>query len=213
MPIQAKICGLTTPEAVAAVVRGGAEYAGFVFYPKSPRHLTLEKAAALVGHLPKHIRKVAVVVDAPDDALLAIRTAIAPDFFQLHGKETPARVSEVKTLAGDKVIKAVTVRTADDIASARAYQKIADMLLFDAKAPKGLPGGNGISFDWELLKDKHFDIPWMLSGGLNAENIAEAVRVSGAGIVDVSSSVESSPGIKDPKLVSDFLRAVKGIKR
>lgn len=208
MPIHTKICGLTTREAVDAAMDGGAAYLGFVFYPKSPRHVTPERAAELSRHVPKYIATVAVVVDATDAELDAIFSKFRPDFIQLHGKESPARAWEIKGKYGAHIIKAATVRTGDDIAGAMAYINAVDMLLFDAKAPEAegfLPGGNGLRFDWNLLRGREFPLPWILSGGLRVDNVREAVRLTAAKIVDVSSSLESEPGIKDPALVRAFL--------
>lgn len=211
MNTQVKICGLTTVAAVQAAVKAGAAYLGFVFYPRSPRHMTPAKVSELVKDVPPSIKKVAVCVDITDDEIEVMLTHFRPDYFQLHGKESVARVQEVKKKYGIPVIKAVAVRNGDDIARGMGYEAAADMLLFDAKAPEtmtdALPGGNGLVFDWNLLKNREFTVPWMLSGGLNAENVREAVTLSGASIVDVSSSIESRPGIKDPILIQEFIRA------
>ncbi len=214
MPIQTKICGLTTPGAVRAAVEGGAAFAGFVFYPRSPRHLQPETAAMLASLVPPTIKKVAVMVNPSDMAVREVTTLLQADYLQLHGDEIPERVKEIRKKFRGGIIKAVTVRNSDDVAAALAYREVADMLLFDARAPEtpgNLPGGNGLRFDWELLRGRKFDLPWMLSGGLNAENIAEAVAITGARIVDVSSGVESAPGVKDPALIKGFLGAAAKI--
>jgi len=208
MTRRVKICGLTTVEAVEAAQH--ADFAGFIFYPPSPRNLTPEKAARIARNLKPPA--VAVTVDANDDMLRDIHAALKPGYFQLHGKETPARVAEVKAKFGIPIIKAIGIASGDDAAKAYAFEDSADMLLFDARPPKGLPGGNGVAFDWRILAHRSFARPWFLSGGLTDENIEEAMRVSGARMVDVSSSLESSPGIKDPALVREFVKKVKGMK-
>jgi phosphoribosylanthranilate isomerase len=215
MPIAIKICGLTDEAAMRAVAAAKAEYAGFVYYPMSPRHITLHKAAKLKAMLPASVKTVSVVVD-PEDALITqISRTLAPDYIQLHGKETPARINTIRSLTPKaKLIKAISVRTADDVAQAMAYTPHVDALLFDAKPPKlpgMLPGGNGLSFDWQLLKNRDFSLPWFLSGGLNGENVTEAVRESGAPMVDISSGVESAPGVKDPALIEAFVKQVRSI--
>jgi phosphoribosylanthranilate isomerase len=210
MSIAAKICGLSNEEAVKAVIEAGAGYIGFIHFPASPRHVTLERAAALKSLLPPTIRSVLVVVD-PDDALLTqAQSILKPDFIQLHGKETPERVKAIKrTFSAMKIIKAISVRSGDDVAKAAAYADSVDMLMFDAKPPAGmLPGGNALSFDWALLSGREFPLPWFLSGGLNSENVADAIRISGAKMLDVSSGVESVPGVKDPELIKLFVKAV-----
>jgi phosphoribosylanthranilate isomerase len=207
MSLKVKICGLTTAEAVKAAE--GADFAGFIFYPPSPRHLDAKKAATLAAHTTA--KKVAVVVDADDAYLKEIVTTLKPDYLQLHGDETPARVREIKSAFGIPAIKAIRVASGDDAARAHAFEEIADMLLFDARPPKGLPGGNGLAFDWRILANRSFVKPWFLSGGLTADNIEEAVRISGAKMVDVSSSLESDPGIKDPSLVQEFVKKAKNL--
>jgi phosphoribosylanthranilate isomerase len=210
--VQAKICGLTTPETVRSALEGGAAYLGFNFFEKSPRYVAPDASEQLA--LPARNRGVgvaAVVVD-PSDALLdRLMLTLKPDFIQLHGKEQPPRVAEVRARTGVLVIKALPIETSDDLAAAAAFEGAADHLLFDAKAPKGadLPGGNGAAFDWTLLSGRRFARPWFLAGGLHPWNVAEAVKASGAPIVDVSSGVERGPGYKDPALISAFLEAVR----
>lgn len=211
MPVATKICGITREDAVHAVNNAKADYAGFVYFPASPRHLKLERAAELKSKLSPAVKTVSVLVD-PDDALLAqVSSILKPDYIQLHGKETPQRLQQIRSLYPRmKIIKGISVRTSDDVARSMPFSDAADMFLFDAKppeAPNMLPGGNGLSFDWNLLSGRQFSKPWMLSGGLNAENVAEAIRLSGAQMVDVSSSVESAPGVKDPALIEQFVKA------
>lgn len=215
MPIKVKICGLSGESAVKAAIGVEVDYAGFVHYPASPRHVSLEKAATLISLLPESTASVIVVVD-PDDAMLsAIKTIVKPTAIQLHGKETPERVAAIRhTLGGIQVIKAISIKTADDVAQAKRYEDVADMLLFDARPPELtgiLPGGNGMAFDWALLANRSFSKPWFLSGGLDADNIASAIALSGATMVDVSSSVESAPGVKDPERIHSFINAARSV--
>jgi len=208
---KAKICGLTTPEAVDAALAGGAAYVGFVFFPKSPRNLDPADAARLAAPARSRAKVAAVVVD-PDDALLdRIVQALQPDLIQLHGRETPERTAQIRARTGAATAKAVPVATAEDLAAAAAYEPVADYLMLDAKAPAGadLPGGNGAAFDWSLPAGRSFLRPWFLAGGLDPTNVTEALRLSGAPLVDVSSGVERSPGYKDPRLISAFLDAVR----
>lgn len=213
--VQAKICGLTDATAVATAVKQGADYIGFIFYPPSPRYVTAAQAAALVEPVKGKVKTVAVIVDMDDAAIEAMLDVFRPDILQLHGKETAARVQDIRRRFGIPVMKAVAVRNGDDIAHALSYQAVADMLLFDAKAPVSmagaLPGGNGLVFDWTLLAAREFTLPWILSGGLTAENVEEAVAITHALAVDVSSSIEKHPGKKDPLLIEQFLSAVKQI--
>lgn len=216
MTIRGKICGLTDAVAVTAAVRHGASFVGLVFYPPSPRNISPEAAAALVTEVPKEIEKVGLFVD-PDDALLAEVLAVVPlDWIQLHGSESPERVARIKRKFGIPVLKAIKIAEKSDMVMAKAYENIADMLLFDAKAPKtmanALPGGNGLVFDWRMMQGLEFTIPWMLAGGLNAENVTAAVTISGARIVDTSSGVEIEPGRKDPVAIAAFLAALKAIE-
>jgi len=218
--ITAKICGLTTPQTVAAALDGGASHLGFMFFPKSPRNLTPDAAARLVAPLrgtrSSGARIVAVTVDADDDLLDRITAALRPDLFQLHGSETPARAAAIARRTGAGVIRAIPVSTAADIDAALVYEGAVDHLMFDAKPPPkpdgsvaDLPGGNGGAFDWTLLKGRRFARPWFLAGGLDPWNVAEAVALAGAPMVDVSSGVERGPGVKDPVLITAFLDAVR----
>ena len=213
MSVAVKICGLSTAETLAAALEAGADYVGFVFFPKSPRHVTLEQAAALAAQARGKAKIVALTVDADDALLASIASTVKPDLIQAHGAETPERIAAIRALTGVGVMKALKVAGPEDIAGARDYAAVADLLLFDAKAPASLkdalPGGNGLSFDWSLLADGKGGHRFMLSGGLNPENVAEAVRVTGARLVDVSSGVESAPGIKDPQRIRKFIEAVK----
>lgn len=218
MTVAAKICGVKDRAALDAAVAGGAAYVGFVFYPRSPRNVTPPEAGALAAALPGHVTAVALAVD-PDDALVDAILGGAPDIrmFQLHGAETPERVSELRARTGKKAMKAIKVSEAADLDAARPYLSAADMLLFDAKPPadmkNALPGGNAVSFDWTILSGRGWPLPWMLSGGLDPDNVTEAIRVSGAPAVDVSSGVESAPGVKDPARIAAFLKAVAGAGR
>lgn len=214
MSVLTKICGLTTPDAVAAAVEHHAAYVGFVFYPPSPRHITPEAAGKLAEAIPSRVVKVAVTVNPSHDDIAAILDHFPLDYLQLHGSETPAQVDAIKLAFGIPVIKAVAVSTQSEIERAVTdYQDVANILMFDAKPPTGsqLPGGNGISFDWRLLHNIAFDIPVMLSGGLNAANVGQAVAQSGVRIVDVSSGVESAPGVKDVDKIVNFLRVTQGL--
>lgn len=210
MKVKIKICGVTTPDAVEAAVEAGAFFIGFVFFEKSPRHLSPEQANELAALIPPGIKKVAVMVDPTDKDLKDTLSVFRPDYIQLHGNETPERVRDIRASFSIPIIKAFKVRSSDDVSEWGKYSKVADMVLFDARAPESsLPGGNGLSFDWNLIKNRRITSPWLLSGGLNATNIAEAIAVSGAKMVDVSSSIESAPGIKDPEMIREFIEAVK----
>jgi phosphoribosylanthranilate isomerase len=212
--VAVKICGLRTAADVEAVARAGAAYAGFVFFPKSPRHLTLEAARALALSAPEGLCKVALVVDADDAALDALVEVVPLDMLQLHGYETPARVTEVKARYGLPVMKAMGVADESDLAGLMDMSLAADQLLIDAKPPKGadLPGGNGLAFDWRLLVGRKWLRPWMLAGGLTPDNVAEAVRLTGARQVDVSSGVEAAPGVKDAAKIAAFVEAAQGLR-
>ncbi len=209
--IRVKICGLRTEADLAAVAAAGAAYAGFVFFPKSPRHLTLEEGRRLTLAAPERLCKVALTVDASDAELDAITEAMPLDMLQLHGHETPDRVAEVRARYGLPVMKAVGVADEGDLAAVLDYSLVADQILVDAKPPKGapLPGGNGLSFDWRLVAQRRWLRPWMLAGGLTPANVAEAVRLTNARQVDVSSGVESAPGVKDAGRIAAFVRAAR----
>ncbi len=208
--ISVKICGLTAPDHVRAAADAGARYVGFVFFPKSPRHLKVEVAAELAHLVPVGIAKVALTVNASDEELDRILSAVPLDMLQLHGKESPDRVAEVRERFGLPVMKAIGIAEPEDLAAIDLYSEVADQLLIDAKPPRNseLPGGNGLAFDWRLLAGrKYWRRPWMLAGGLTPENVSEAVRMTGARQVDVSSGVESAPGVKDPALIGAFIDA------
>ena len=211
MSVRVKICGLTEPRTLAAAVAAGAAYVGLVFFPKSPRHLEPDAARALAIGVPPGVAKVALVVDPDDAALERILRAVPIDMVQLHGAESPARVREIRARFGLPVMKAVGVAEAADLAAIASYEAVADQILVDARAPKGaaLPGGNGLSFDWRLIAGRQWQKPWMLAGGLTPANVAEAIRLTGARQVDVSSGVESAPGGKDPARIAAFIAAVQ----
>lgn len=214
MDVRVKICGLRTSADVAAVAQSGVAYAGFVFFPKSPRHLTIAAARDLALFAPEGLCKVALTVDADDTVLDAIVEAVPLDMLQLHGHETPERVAEVRARYGLPVMKAMGVADEGDLAGLMEMSLAADQLLIDAKPPKGaaLPGGNGLAFDWRLLVGRKWLRPWMLAGGLTPENVAQAVRLTGARQVDVSSGVESAPGVKDHAKIADFVEAAQAVK-
>ena len=208
-----KICGLTHSDDLAAAVEAGARYIGFNFFPKSPRYVDFDSAARLASEVPFGVAKVALVVDVSDEFLDELIAKVAIDMIQLHGKETPERVAEVKTRYGLPVIKAIGIAGPEDVAKIDIYARVADQLLIDAKAPKDakLPGGNGVTFDWRLLADKkYWTVPWMLAGGLTVDNVAEAIKLTGAKQVDLASAVESSPGRKDPEKMRAFIAAAQG---
>ena len=216
MSVAVKVCGLDSAEAVSAAVAGGARFVGFVFYPPSPRNLTPDQAAALIAGVAPGIIRVGVFVD-PEDALLETVLARAPlDLLQFHGSETPDRLATVKRRFGRKVMKAIKVAAEIDLQGARDFFSVADWLMFDAKPPKdahaALPGGNALAFDWELLRRKSWPLPWMLSGGLNLDNMAEAAAISRAETLDVSSGVERRFGEKDPAKIRAFLARARAIR-
>ena len=214
MSVEAKICGLSTAAAVAEAVAGAAAYIGFVFYPPSPRSLSAAEAGRLCAAIPQRVRRVGLFVDAEDAAIAAVLERASLDLLQFHGAEPPDRVAAVRARFGLPVMKTVAVGGAEDLAVAERYQGVADLLLFDAKPPRrpgALPGGNGLAFDWQLISGRSWACPWMLSGGLTAELLPEAVRLSGAAIVDVSSGVESAPGEKDLAKIRAFLAAARAL--
>ncbi len=216
MSVSAKICGITTLAAAQTAIAEGAGFLGFIHFAKSPRHIELPAMAELMQAIraegaPQKL--VSVVVDPDDRMIETLRDIVKPDLIQLHGKETPERVAQVRQAMGIPVIKALSISETADLTAAQAFDPIADYLLFDAKPPKDalLPGGLGLSFDWTLLRGYDGKKPWLLAGGLTSDNVAEAVTISGAKYVDVSSSVESTPGVKDADLISGFLRTVKAL--
>ena len=214
MTIDTKICGLASETAVAAAVAGGAAYLGFNFYRPSPRSVSPERAAALGAAVPAGVRRVGLFVDAADEAIQAVLNAAPIDILQFHGQESPERVAEARHRFGLPVMKAIAVAGPEDVLAAYRYEDAADMLLFDAKPPcraGALPGGNGLAFDWQLIAGRKWRRPWMLSGGLTAELLAEAVRISGATAVDVSSGVERRPGDKDPDKIREFLAVARSL--
>lgn len=210
--ISVKVCGLSDPDHIAVAAKAGAAYVGFVFFSKSPRYVSTEQARALALVTPPGLAKVALVVNAGNSELDALTDTVPLDMLQLHGAESPERVAEVKERYGLPVMKAVGVATHADIDGLAAYEAVADQLLIDAKPPKDAPrpGGNGLAFDWSLLRGrKYWTKPWMLAGGLTCENVGEAVRLTGARQVDVSSGIESAPGVKDSRLIAEFVSAAQ----
>jgi len=206
-----KICGLTEPAGIAAAAAAGATYLGFNFFPKSPRYADFETAAELAADVPPGLAKVGLVVDADDAMLDALTDRVPLDILQLHGSEPPERVTQVKARYGLPVMKVIGIASADDLAKIDTYAKVADQLLVDAKPPKGAdrPGGNAVAFDWRLIAGRRWPLPWMLAGGLTPDNVAEAIRLTGARQVDVASGVESAPGIKDAARIQAFCEAAR----
>ena len=213
MPTRVKICGLKTVDALAAALDAGADMVGLVFFPASPRNVEITEAAQLSQLAAGKATVVALTVDADDALLDRIVAEVKPQLLQLHGHETPARVAAVRKRYGIAVMKALAVATPADALGALAYRDAADLILFDAKAPKGsvIPGGNGVTFDWRLLDGVKNKVSFMLSGGLTLANVGDAIRATGAEIVDLSSGVESAPGVKDPDKIRAFVRAVKDV--
>jgi phosphoribosylanthranilate isomerase len=215
MAFEAKICGLTTPEAVETAIDHGASHIGLVFFAKSPRNIAPEAAGRLSRLAAGRVVRTGLIVDESDERIAAILEACPLDLLQLHGQETPERVAEIRRKFGLPVMKVLQIGTAEDLARASSYESVADRLLFDAKPPASkadaLPGGNAVSFDWSLLAGRHFGLPWMLAGGLTADNLAEAVRASGARAADISSGVEDRPGQKNLQKIKDFLRVARGL--
>ncbi len=206
-----KICGLSTPDTLDAAIRHGASHVGFVFFPKSPRNLSPDQAAALAARVPAHVKSVGLFVDPNADELARILSQVPLDILQLHGQETPETVARLGKTHGRETWKAIPVRTAADRDAAARYRGAADLVLYDAKPPEGgdLPGGNGLRFDWTLLQGHRHPLPWALSGGLDAGNVANAIRMTGAPLVDVSSGVERAPGMKDVDKIAAFLKAAR----
>lgn len=212
--ISVKICGLSTPETLDAALKGGASHVGFVHFAKSPRHVAAERLGQLAARVPDHVTKVGVVVNPDDLAIDMLVQSGQLDALQLHGAEPPARLAAIRArFPGLKLWKAIPVKTAADIATADAYHDVADLILFDAKTPDhaDLPGGMGLRFDWTLLADYRASGPWGLSGGLDPDNVAQAIRITRAPLVDVSSGVESAPGIKDVDKIAAFCKAVQSL--
>ncbi|MEM7442470.1 MAG: phosphoribosylanthranilate isomerase [Pseudomonadota bacterium] len=208
MRLETKICGITTPETLAAAAAHGARYIGLNFYPKSPRYVGPAVAAQLARRAPTGVRTVGLFVSPDDELLDSVLSQVPLDMIQLHGDETPERVAEIRRNVSMPVMKAIRIAGDEDLDQVPAFEAAADRLLFDTKLPKNvatLPGGNGVAFDWTLLANREWSKPWMLSGGLNADNLAEAIRTTGATAVDTSSGVEDRPGNKTPALIRDFL--------
>jgi phosphoribosylanthranilate isomerase len=213
MPVDVKICGLSTPETLEAAIAAGAAMVGLNFFPKSPRYVSVAKAAELAKLARGRTKIVAVTVDADDALIMAIESAVAPDLYQAHGGETPERIAQIGAMTGTPVMKAISVKDGADVIAARSFDGTAALILYDAKAPEtlkdALPGGNGVPFDWSLLGGPANPGVFVLSGGLNPANVAHAIRVTGAPVVDVSSGVETAPGIKDSGLIRKFIEAAK----
>jgi len=215
MQRETKICGIKTPEALEAAIDGGAKYIGFVFYPESPRYLSPSEAFELTRYMPMGVKAVGVFVNPDDELLEKVVNQVPLDMIQLHGNESPERLAEIKERYGLPIIKAIPIGEKKDLTKIIPYRMIADFVLLDAKPPKNvittLPGGNGIAFDWHILSEISVPMPWFLSGGLNPSNVAEAIRTTKAHMLDVSSGIESRPGVKDLGLIKDFLLEVKRI--
>jgi phosphoribosylanthranilate isomerase len=211
MGIQVKICGINSVESADAAVRAGADFVGLVFHPASPRNLTRGQAQGLAERMHGRVRLVALMTDANDEEIGAVVKSVRPDFLQFHGNETPERVGATRSQFGIPIIKALAIADSDDFARAASYEAAADMLLFDARAPVSAarPGGHGAAFDWQLLRGRKFSRPWLLAGGLNVDNVARAIRSCEAPGVDVSSGVETAPGVKSAEMISDFVAAAR----
>jgi phosphoribosylanthranilate isomerase len=211
MSIQIKICGITSADAADAAMRAGADFAGLNFYPGSPRNLTQDQASSLAARIRGRSRLVVLLADARDAEIAAAIAAAKPDFIQLHGRETPERVAAVRLHFGLPVIKAISIADAADLAQVSAFEGVADMMLFDAKAPPNAlrPGGHGVAFDWQLLRGRTFARPWLLAGGITSENVGRAIHSAAAPGVDVSSGVETAPGIKSADMIREFVAAVR----
>jgi len=209
MTVQVKICGITSADTLDAAASAGAAYGGLVFHPNSPRDLGLEQARSLAGQMRGRLKSVALIVDMEDAGIDALVEAVRPDFLQLHGSESARRTAYIRGKFRVPVIKVLPVAAVPDLAAAAEYEDAADMLMFDARPPKGAqrPGGHGAAFDWKILDGRNFTKPWFLAGGLMPDNVARAIALSGAKLVDVSSGVESAPGVKDAQAIRDFIQA------
>ena len=210
--MKVKICGLSTPDDVTSSIDAGADLVGFVFYSKSPRNITLDQASTLSSLVPSSVKKVVLTVDPEDYFLKKIISAVDPDLIQLHGRERVSRVSEIREKLKLPIMKAVGIRNENDLGLLREFSYVSDQILVDAKPVdnQALPGGNGIAFDWKIISEFNWGLPWMLAGGLNAENVATAIELTKAEQVDVSSGVEKSPGVKDHGAIRKFIKAAKG---
>ena len=217
MTVKVKICGLRKPQALDAALAASADYIGLVFYPPSPRNVSVDEARELAARARGHAKSVALLVDADDSQVNDILDAVDPDLIQLHGHETPQRVEEIKNLCNRPVIKAIRIGARDDVAEADRYARSADIILYDAQepedAPDALPGGNGVPFDWQAFADTEKSSRFMLSGGLNPDNVRRAIALTGAPMVDVSSGVERAPGEKDAELIRRFIAAAKAAQQ
>lgn len=211
MAVLVKICGINSAEAADAAARAGADFAGLMFHPKSPRHVTPEDARSLAQRLRDKVRIVAVIVDPRDEDIVHAMNNAVPDFLQLHGSESPARVGEIREKFGIPIIKVLPVAEAADFANLPAYEDAADMLMFDAKPPANADraGGHGVAFDWQLLRSRTISRPWFLAGGLTPENVSRAIAAANAAAVDVSSGVETAPGVKNPELIQSFIASAR----
>ena len=213
MTVQAKICGIKDPQAMMAAIQAGAGYVGLNFFKPSPRYVNPDDAAMLASKAPTSLSLVGLFVNAEDSLIDQVLEAVPLDIIQLHGKEPPERVAEIRARTGREVMKAIGIREREDLDQLRLYEPVVDHLLLDAKAPEGskLPGGNAVAFDWTLLEEKSWTKPWMLAGGLTPANVATAVRMTGAPCVDTSSGVEDAPGKKNPQLIRNFIGALQGL--
>lgn len=213
MAVEAKICGINDPQAMNAAVQAGAAHVGLVFFPPSPRAVSPQEAAMLAARAPASLNLVGLFVNPEDSLIDQVLEAVPLDIIQLHGKEPPERVAQIRARTGREVMKAIGLKTREDLAAIKAYEPVVDYLLFDAKAPEGakLPGGNAVAFDWTLLEEKTWEKPWMLAGGLTPANVATAVKLTGAPCVDTSSGVEDEPGKKNPQMIRDFIGALRGL--
>lgn len=215
MAVLIKICGINSVEAADAAAKARADFAGMVFHRTSPRCLDPIRAGIVADRLRGRLRTVALLIDPNDEEIAGVVTVVKPDFLQLHGNETPARVGAIKSRFGVPTIKAFAIAEANDLANVAAYNDVADMFLFDAKAPATATrpgGGHGVAFDWQLVRGRTFARPWLLAGGLNAENVARAIQVSGAQGVDASSGMETAPGVKSPELIRAFVEAARSVQ-